>query len=157
MQTARENQNTVLAISKSTKLKIIGNQVTNFTNHIPSAYILDIDTTVRRHFQANSMQLLGRIFIAKLIQNGFHFRLDIDKRITRSEAIDAVRKLIGSDLVSQGYPETLRLAHILSTFTGNEVIGIQGFLRMRHGLRTESPFNIRRSLFGPYGSSWEAS
>jgi len=63
-----------------------------------------------------------------------------------------VSKLFGSDLVEQGYPETLRLAHILSTFTANEVIGIQRFISKNYGLRIVSQPNLRRSLFGPFGT-----
>lgn len=157
LRTARNNGDTVLAISKSTKLRLMGNEITHLTDHISSACLIDVDSAVRRYFPIYPVQLLGRIFVAKLFQKGFSFRLDIDKEVSRDEAIKSVRKLVVSDLVSQGYPETLRLAHILSTFTANEVIGIQRFLCGRYGLRAEPPFNLRRSLFGPYGSSWEAS
>ncbi len=157
LNTARSNQDTVLAISKSTKLRLMGNGITQLTEHINSACLIDVDSAVRRSFPPYPMQMLGRIFVAKLLQNGFSFRLDVDRGVGRDLAIESVRKLMGADIISQGYPETLRLAHILSTFTANEVIGIQRFLRGRHGLRAEPSFNLRRSLFGPYGSSWEAS
>ena len=157
LQTARRNRDTVLAISKSTKLRLMGNDITKLSEGITSACLIDIDALVRRRFPTYPVQLLGRIFVAKLSPKGFSFRLDIDSEVTRNEAIESVQKLIGSDIVSQGYPETLRLAHILSTFTANEVIGIQRFLCGRYGLRAEATFNLRRSLFGPYGSSWEAS
>ena len=157
LDTARRNQDMVLAISKSTKLRLMGNDITQLTEHINSACLIDVDSAVRRSFPSYPMQLLGRIFVAKLLQKGFSFRLDVDREIDRDTAIASIRRLMGSDIVSQGYPETLRLAHILSTFTANEVIGIQSFLHGRHGLRAEPSFNLRRSLFGPYGSSWEAS
>lgn len=157
LETARDNGDSVLALSKSTKLRLMGNEITRFTDHVSSACLIDVDSAVRTHFPPYPVQLLGRIFVAKLFQKGFSFRLDVDLEISRENAIESVRKLVRSDIVSQGYPETLRLAHILSTFTANEVIGIQRFLQGRYGLRAEPSFNLRRSLFGPYGSSWEAS
>ncbi len=157
LKTARDNGDSVLALSKSTKLRLMGNEITRFTDHISSACLIDVDSAVRARFPPYPVQLLGRIFVAKLFQKGFSFRLDVDQEIPRENAIESVRKLVRSDIVSQGYPETLRLAHILSTFTANEVIGIQRFLQGRYGLRAEASFNLRRSLFGPYGSSWEAS
>lgn len=156
LRTARANGDTVIAISKSSKLRLMGNEITKLTERIPTACVIDVDSAVRRQFPKYPVQLLGRIFVAKLLQKGFSFRLDVDLRIPRDEAVESIRKLVRSDVVSQGYPETLRLAHILSTFTANEVIGIQRFLYGRHGLRPEPPFNLRRSLFGPYGTSWEA-
>ena len=69
-----------------------------------------------------SLCFLGDVYVAKFRSNGFSFRLDIDKRAPTEEKIDAVQKVIGNDLVFQSYPESLRLAHIYSTFTANDVI-----------------------------------
>jgi hypothetical protein len=157
LEAARNNGDIVLAISKSTKLRLNGSDITHLTEQVSTACLIEVDSAVRLYSPILPVQLLGRIFVAKLSKKGFSFRLDVDKEIPRGQAIGAVRKLISSDIVSQGYPETLRLAHILSTFTANEVIGIQRFLSARCGLHAEPPVNLRRFLFGPYGSSWEAS
>ncbi len=157
LKTARDNENAVLAISKSTKLRFMRSEITRLTDGFFTACLIDVDYAVRGVFPSCPVQLLGRIFVVKLSQNGFSFRLDIDADITRDCAIESIRRLVRSDVVDQGYPETLRLAHILSTFTANEVVGIQRFLSRRYGLKAEPPLNLRRSLFGPYGLSWGAS
>jgi hypothetical protein len=90
--------------------------------------------------------------VAKLVDDGFAFRLDIDREVPQDTRIEAMNRLIASDIVMQGYPETLRLAHIFSAFTGNEVIAVQRYLAFAHGLRISPRFNLRKSLFGPFGT-----
>ncbi len=157
LDSARENGNVVLAFSKATKLAIAGERVTNLLEKMPAPCLLDIDHQIGAQFPPNPVKLLGRIYVAKLSPGGFTFRLDIDRQVPVDGAIDAVSRLSGSDLMEQGYPETLRLAHILSTFTANEVIGIQRFIARNHGLRITSQLSLRKSLFGPFGTGRESS
>jgi len=82
--------------------------------------------------------------------------LDADRQVPPEERIEAMNRLIASDVVAQGYPETLRLAHIFSTFTANDVIAVQRHLAFTHGLRIAPRFNLRKSLFGPFGT-WGAA
>ncbi len=157
LDSARENGNVVLAFSKTTKLAIAGQKVTNLLEQMPAPCLLDIDHQIGAQFPPNPVKLLGRVYVAKLSLGGFTFRLDIDRQVPIDGAIDAVSKLSGCDLIEQGYPETLRLAHILSTFTANEVIGIQRFIARNHGLRITSQLSLRKSLFGPFGTGRESA
>jgi len=157
LDSARENGNVVLAFSKATKLAIAGQRVTDMLGQMPAPCLLDIDHQIGAQFPPNPVKLLGRVYVAKLSFGGFTFRLDIDRQIPIDGAIDAVSKLSGCDLIEQGYPETLRLAHILSTFTANEVIGIQRFIARNHGLRITSQLSLRKSLFGPFGTGRESA
>jgi hypothetical protein len=100
--------------------------------------------------------LLGNVYAVKLTEGNCSFRLDIDRRLSGEEGIDAVQKLLGNDMILQSYPETLRLAHIYSTFTANEVIGIQRFITNRCGLKIVMRPNVRRILFGPFGKGSES-
>ena len=95
------------------------------------------------------MTQLGHIYIAKL--GNQTFRLDVDKEIPSERAVASIERLIGNDLLVNGYPETLRLAHILCTFTANEVIGIQRYLAQEYKLKIVARPSIRRVLFGPFG------
>jgi len=152
LESARENGNVVLAFSKATKLAIAGQRITRLLEEMPAPCLLDVDREIGEQFPSTPVKLLGRVYVAKLALGGFTFRLDIDRQVPIEGAIETVSKLFGSDLVEQGYPETLRLAHILSTFTANEVIGIQRFISKNYGLRIVSQPNLRRSLFGPFGT-----
>jgi hypothetical protein len=77
--------------------------------------------------------------------------MDIDKENSTERRIEGVEKLLGNDILTQGYPETLRLAHILCTFTANEVIAMQHFIARKYGLRIINRPDMHKLLFGPYG------
>ncbi|MEM3552862.1 MAG: hypothetical protein QXE15_04470, partial [Candidatus Bathyarchaeia archaeon] len=85
------------------------------------------------------------------------FRLDIDRKLSSKGAMEALGKLIVNDMIDQGYPDTLRLAHILSSFTASDVIGIQRFLLKKFKLQMVPKLNLRRMLFGPFGRQTEVS
>ena len=155
LEAARENGNVVLAFSKATKLLIAGQKITNLLEQMPAPCLLDIDHEISNQFPSTPVTLLGRVYVAKLALGGFTFRLDADRQVPIEGAIEAISRLSGSDVVEQGYPETLRLAHILSAFTANEVIGVQRFIARSYGLRIVSQPNLRRSLFGPFGTGRE--
>lgn len=152
LKTARKNFNTILAFSKVTSLRLWGLRLTELARKYTSPCLLKIENYSN---SAGPMRLLGDLYIAKFTNGSCAFRLDIDKDIPKLEAVQAVEELLGNDLVPQSYPETLRLAHIYSTFTANEVIGIQRYLTQRCQLELVSRPNIRRLLFGPYGKGPE--
>ncbi len=154
LETARNNHNSTLAITKITRLRLNGTSVTNLARTSPKPCLLQLDgyTTASSY----NMHMLGAIYVAKLNHSPFTFRLDIDANLSDQQAVEAVEHLIGNDLITDGYPETLRLAHIYSTFTANEVIGIQRFLAQAYGIKIVQRPNIRRLLFGPYGTKHES-
>jgi hypothetical protein len=149
LDTARNYHNIVLAFTKITRLRLNGYPLTDLVNKCTPPCLLQTDgypTTAYSH-----IHFLGAIYVAKLNHNAYAFRLDIDNKIPHQQAVESVEHLIANDLVADGYPETLRLAHIYSTFTANEVIGIQRFLTQTHGIRIIQRPSMRRLLFGPFG------
>jgi hypothetical protein len=97
------------------------------------------------------MVLLGDVYVARLTKGNLAFRLDIDKEVPPAPRTEAVEKLLGNDLFSESYPETLRLAHILCTFTANEVLAMQHFVTRRFGLQIINRPDMHRLLFGLFG------
>jgi hypothetical protein len=153
LELARANLNSVLAFSKTTTLKFQGYKITDLMAKNRPPIIFEIDNLP--FSKLNNIFLLGKIYIAKLISGGCSFRLDIDRLLSRKEGIKAVEKILGNELLFQGYPETLRLAHIYSTFTANEVLGIHSYLKKTYNLRLfPSRGGIRKNLFGPYGTGY---
>ena len=152
LEMARNHLNTILAFSKSTHLRFLDHQ-SLVSKNLQSPYLLEING-----FPVNSgsFALLGKVYMTKLTHNGCSFRLDIDKELPNELGIEAVEKLLGNDILFQSYPETLRLAHIFSTFTATEVIAMQRFLVKKCGLKILNRPNIRRLLFGPFGYGPEA-
>jgi hypothetical protein len=147
LSSAREHANVVLAFSKMTNLRINGHIITDVSLQRRGPYLLE--TTGLR--PKPPTVLLGEIYVARLSRENFSFRLDIDKERPCELRTEAVEKLLGNDLLSQGYPETLRLAHILCTFTATEVIAMQHFVARKYGFKIIDRPDMHRLLFGPFG------
>ena len=152
LNVARNRLNTILAFSKNTNLRFSGHKLTDYAKNALPPCLLEID---RLESSLGQVLFLGDIYIAKLTPGICSFRLDIDKKIPQEQGITAVQNLLGSDLLIQSYPETLRLAHIYSTFTATEVIGIQRFISQRYKLKIIHRPNIRKILFGSFGKGAE--
>ncbi|MEM2241459.1 MAG: DNA double-strand break repair nuclease NurA [Candidatus Bathyarchaeia archaeon] len=147
LKSARERGNVVLAFAKMTSLRINGLIITEaLVNYKPPYLVPMIDLKLKP-----PLTLLGDIYVAKLSTGNCAFRLDIDKEIPHDQRVDAVEKLLGNDLINCGYPETLRLAHILCTFTANEVLAMQHYVRRKHRLKIIDRPDMHKLLFGPFG------
>jgi hypothetical protein len=144
---ARQNSTTVMAFSKATTLRTNGHLITDqLPNHEPP-YLLETTGL----FSRAPTVLLGDVYVARFNRANLAFRLDIDYETERQQRVDALERLLGNDLHAQSYPETLRLAHILCTFTANEVLAMQHFITRKHGIRIINRPDMHRLLFGPYG------
>jgi len=155
LETARNRLNNVLAFSKITRLRLSGHRLTDLIEKCKPPCLLEMGGYPVS--PSNAIQFLGNIYVAKLTQGNCSFRLDVDRKLPHEQAIEAIQRLIANDLLAESYPETLRLAHIYSTFTANEVIAIQRLLAQTHGIKTVTRPNIRRLLFGPFGAGPEGS
>jgi len=152
LEIARNRLNTVLAFSKTTHIRLLGHQITDLTGHYKPPYLLQINGFPTR---AGPINFLGNTYVAKFTNNIWAFRLDIDRKILPEQQIEAVQRLLGNDILFYGYPEALRLAHIYSTFTATEVIGIQRFITKQCKIEIVNRPNMRRILFGTFGKGPE--
>ena len=147
LTTARRNRNIVLAFSKATSLRANGYLITDLLPERDPPYLLE---TTGLKFKPPTV-VLGDVYVARLNKANIAFRLDIDKEIPIPSRLEAVEKLLGNDLYLQSYPETLRLAHILCTFTANEVLAMQHFITRKHGIQIVNRPDMHRLLFGSFG------
>jgi len=147
LNTARKNHNTVLAFSKMTSLRVNGFLITDRLPLHEPPYLLE---TTGLQFKPPTT-VLGDVYVARLNKANYAFRLDIDREIPQQQRMEAVAKLAGNDLYMQSYPETLRLSHILCTFTANEVLAMQHFITRKHGIQMVNRPDMHRLLFGPFG------
>jgi hypothetical protein len=144
---ARRNRSMVLAFSKMTSLRVNGYLITEqLPNHDPP-YLLE---TTGLRFKPPTV-VLGDVYVARLNKAKYAFRLDIDRENPLQQRMEAVEKLLGNDLYMQGYPETLRLAHILCTFNANEVLAMKHFITRKHGIQIINRPDMHKLLFGPFG------
>ncbi|MCW4025400.1 MAG: hypothetical protein NWF01_10270 [Candidatus Bathyarchaeota archaeon] len=149
---ARRNHSTVLAFSKATTLRSNGVLITEQLPNRDPPYLLET-TGVRSR---PPTVLLGDVYVARLNKANLAFRLDVDREVEETQRLDAVSKLLGNDLYSQSYPETLRLSHILCTFTANEVLAIKHFITRKHGINIINRPDMHRLLFGAFGREFSA-
>ncbi len=156
LETGRRGGSTVIAVSKKTKLRINNHSLTELLENESEPCILDVDEQVTEQFPPYPVRFLGRVFVGKLARSGFPFRIDVDREVPMPETVNGFRELAGTDIVDQGYPETLRMAHILATFTASDVLAMQAFAAARFGVQILPKLALRRSLFGPFGTAWEA-
>jgi len=147
LETARKRRNAVLAFSKMTTLRFNGRLITDIPLSHKPPYLLETACLKTKP----PIVLLGDVYVARLTKGNYAFRLDIDKQVVSEQKIEAVEKLLGNDVLSQSYPETLRLAHILCTFTANEVIAMQHFATQAYRLKIVNRPDMHRLLFGPFG------
>ena len=156
LENARRSHNAVIAISKKTKLRVNNEPLTGLLDNHKEPCIVDVDEQVMEQFPPYPVRFLGRVFVGKLAKSGFPFRMDVDREISLVRTLEEFRELAGTDIVDQGYPETLRLAHIFSTFTAGDVLAMQAFAAAHYGVQLLPKLALRRSLFGPFGTAWEA-
>ena len=147
LDNARKRGNVVLGFSKMTSLRFNGYLITDVPIRYKPPYLLEIAGLKAKA----PIVLLGDVYVAKLTKGNCTFRLDIDKEVAIEQKIGAVEKLLGNDVFSQSYPETLRLAHILCTFTANEVIAMQHFIASKCNLKIINRPDMHRLLFGSFG------
>jgi hypothetical protein len=147
LDNGRNRGSIVLAFSKMTNLRVNGCLITDFALDHRPPYLLE---TVGLRLKP-PMVPLGEVYVAKLSKGSCAFRLDIDRQVSPDLRIEAVERLLGNDLISQSYPETLRLAHILCTFTANEVLAMQHFITRKCGLQMINRPDMHKLLFGPFG------
>jgi hypothetical protein len=147
LDTARKGGNVVLAFSKMTNLRVNGHLITDLLPEHKPPYLLETEGLKLKP----PMVLLGDVYVARLTRGNLAFRLDIDKKVPPEPRIEAVEKLLGNDLFAESYPETLRLAHILCTFTANEVLAMQHYVTQRFGLQIINRPDMHRLLFGLFG------
>jgi hypothetical protein len=144
---ANERANVVLAFSKMTTLRINGYLITDVPLGHKPPFMLETAGLKPKP----PIVLLGDVYVARFTCGNIAFRLDISREQPTEQKIEAVNRLLGNDVISESYPETLRLAHILCTFTANEVIAMQHYSTRRYGVRIINRPDMHRLLFGPFG------
>src|SRR5208282_5455012 len=94
LNAARQARNLIIAISKNTKLRIGDKPITNLLDTFKKPCLLDIDTQIVRQF-SHSLRFLGRVFVGKLANSGFPFRIDVDRNAETEAILDGFHELIG--------------------------------------------------------------
>ncbi|MEM4703573.1 MAG: DNA double-strand break repair nuclease NurA [Candidatus Bathyarchaeia archaeon] len=147
LSNATERGNIILAFSKMTSLRVNNYLVTDLSADCKPPCLLETSGLRSKP----PIVLLGDVYVAKLAYGKYAFRVDVSKDVPLGVRLEAFEKLLGNDALVQGYPETLRLAHVLCTFTANEVIAMQHFAVHKFRLKIINRPDMHRVLFGMFG------
>lgn len=131
-------RNMVIGISKGTRLKALERAAAPLTKVPGPAYIevdMIIKSLIRNTVGSNLMVKLGKSIPV----------LRADVIGDRSESLG---RLLGNDPVAGGYPETLRLAHYISTFSGTEMTCLRSHVLNNYDVTELAADDIRRTLLG---------
>ncbi|MEM3637100.1 MAG: hypothetical protein QXX17_01675 [Conexivisphaerales archaeon] len=132
--------NYVAGITKNTRLKQLQRMESQLYTLQKPAY-LDVTDVVRLFVS----RLLANSYLTKLSADGIPLRIDIPVAETPDTVIPSIML---SDLIMQGYPETLKSAHLLSIFTASEEASVKSRLARNEGTIVLPSFSIRRAILG---------
>jgi hypothetical protein len=132
-------KNIIVGISKATRLKPLERAAGPLLK-VPGPALIDVDIIVKG-LTRNS---IGSHVMVRLDHSGPVLRADIFGA-TNNESLG---KLVSNDAITSGYPETLRLAHHISTFTATEVTCLRSHVLNNYDVTELAAEDIRRTLLG---------
>jgi NurA domain-containing protein len=131
-------KNMMIGISKGTKLKVLDRVAAPLTK-VPGPAYIEIDVIIKSLIR----NTVGSNSMVKLEKSGPVLRADIVG--DRSESLGM---LLGNDPMAGGYPETLRLAHYISTFTSTEMTCLRSHVLNSYDVTELAADDIRSMLLG---------
>src|SRR5215212_904492 len=128
------NKNSIVGISKNTKIKILDSISSPLTKIRSPAY-MDIEMIIKS-------------LIRNTIGNNNSHVLRADVVTNNGNIEETLGRLLGNDSIAGGYPETLRLAHHISTFTSTEISCLRSHVLNNYDVIELASEDIRRTLLG---------
>lgn len=139
---AERNDNRVIGVSKSSRYRIL-NKLSGRLQSIGNAPVYsDIHQLVSSMFKG----VEGHTILVKFTNDGLVFRVDVGK--FDDEFDETLSRVRYNDSFFRGYPESLRLAHHLSIFTGSEDTSIKSYLVKEFNVRELPAEDPRKIVLG---------
>ena len=143
LKLSKEKGNTLIGISKSSKLKFI-RKVASYLEILNYAPVkVDVHNIVDNLLT----RLEGHIFVVKFKKHGYAFRVDIPYDSVLEVDIP-LGKILYNDGFRHGYPESLIMAHSLSIFNGVEQVSIKSALTRSLNIIQVPTSRLRKVLLG---------
>ncbi|NMJ86305.1 MAG: hypothetical protein EX285_00395 [Thaumarchaeota archaeon] len=140
LQNCEVNKNKLLGISKTTKFKILDQFASSLMRNKDACYV-DVSSIVN----SLTRNVIGKPLLVKLNNNGLILRIDVLK-----DPRESLGRLVTNDVITNGYPETLRLAHHISIFTRTDVICLKSFILSKFGMKEMMCEDVRGTLLGTF-------
>jgi hypothetical protein len=140
----RENQ--LVGFSKSSSLRIIIGAASSLQASSRGAIFVDLTEPFREVFPFFARSF-STVTVAKFSPSSPIFRVDLSK-YNSEDCPQVFSDIAWSDLISRGYPESLRLAHHLSVFDASIVASVRSFLSRNFGLVNIPSDDLRATVLG---------
>jgi len=137
------SNNDVIGLSKNTTMSIL-NQFGNLLKAIPYSACIDAGCVIK----SLARNTLGNNLLVKLGKNENEYVLRADICSANGNDLECLERLIGNDILFRSYPESLRIAHHISTFTTTEVSSLKGFISRSYGAEEVDQTATRKNILG---------
>ncbi len=137
------HKNTIVGISKSTKLRILDKISLPLTKIRGSGYI-DVDLIIKSLVRGT----IGDSILVKFGSSYTSPILRADIAVSDGDKERSLGKILGNDSIARGYPETLQLAHHVSTFTSTEISCLRSHVLNKYDVVVLASEDIRKKLLG---------
>jgi NurA domain len=137
------NNNDVIGLSKNTSMTAL-NQFESLLKTVPCSACIDTGCVVR----GLARNTLGNNLLVKLGKNKNEYVLRADICSSNGDDLDCLERLIGNDILFRSYPESLRIAHHISTFTTTEISSLKGFISRSCATEEVDQTTARKNILG---------
>jgi hypothetical protein len=137
------NGNSVIGISKSSKIKILKYLSYPLIRSTVPSYV-DINPIIRSLIS----KTYGDHLLVKLSSNEYSNILRADIVSYNNDLNSTLGTLLYNELINFGYPSTLSLSHHVSVFSNTELASIKSFIKSNYSIREITHENARASVLG---------
>lgn len=137
------NGNSVIGISKSSKIKILKYLSYPLIRSTVPAYV-DINLIIRSLIS----KTYGEHLLVKLSSNEYSNILRADIVSYDNNLNSTLGTLLCNELINFGYPSSLSLSHHVSVFSNTELASIKSFIKSNYSIKEITHENARASVLG---------
>ncbi len=137
------NRNSVIGISKSSKIKILKYLSYPLIRSTVPAYV-DINLIIRSLIS----KTYGEHILVKLSSNEYSNILRADIVSYDNDLNSTLGTLLCNELINFGYPSSLSLSHHVSVFSNTELASIKSFIKSNYSIKEITHENARASVLG---------
>jgi hypothetical protein len=137
------NGNSVIGISKSSKIKILKYLSYPLIRSTVPAYV-DINLIIRSLIS----KTYGEHILVKLSSNEYSNILRADIVSYDNNLNSTLGTLLCNELINFGYPSSLSLSHHVSVFSNTELASIKSFIKSNYSIKEITHENARASVLG---------
>jgi hypothetical protein len=136
-------KNIIVGLSKSTKIRIL-DKIAQPLTKIRGPGFMDVDLIIK----SLTRNTIGDSLLVKFGSSYTSPILRADISTAAGDRGRSLGKILGNDSLARGYPETLQLAHHISTFTTTEISCLKSHILNKYDVIELVSEDLRKKLLG---------